>query len=65
MKRRTALLLLMLGLLTALLVLGLLAGFVPQTEGPELRRRANPRVVSLTPSCPWGTARASGLCADQ
>ncbi|WP_288907473.1 transglycosylase SLT domain-containing protein [uncultured Desulfovibrio sp.] len=50
MKRRTALLLLMLGLLTALLVLGLLAGFVPQTEGPELRRRANPRVVSLTPA---------------
>ena len=50
MKRRNALLLFLFGLLATLAVLGLLAGFVPQTEGPELRRRANPRVVSLGPA---------------
>ena len=33
----------------ALLLLGLLAGFVPQREGYEVRRRASPLVISLRP----------------
>ena len=49
MKRRTTLLLISLGLAAALLVLGLLAGFVPQSEGPELRRRASGAVARLRP----------------
>lgn len=32
-----------------MLVLGLLAGFVPQSEGPELRRRASAMVARLRP----------------
>ena len=49
MKRRKTLLLISLGLAAALLVLGLLAGFVPQSEGPELRRRASGVVARLRP----------------
>lgn len=49
MKRRTTLLLISLGLAAALLVLGLLAGFVPQSEGPEVRRRASGAVARLRP----------------
>ena len=49
MKRRTTFLLISLGLAAALLVLGLLAGFVPQSEGPELRRRASGAVARLHP----------------
>ena len=49
MKRRNTLLLISLGLAAALLVLGLLAGFVPQSEGPELRRRASGVVARLRP----------------
>ena len=49
MKRRDTLLLISLGLAAALLVLGLLAGFVPQSEGPELRRRASGMVARLRP----------------
>jgi len=49
MKRRNTLLLISLGLAAALLVLGLLAGFVPQSEGPELRRRASGMVARLRP----------------
>ena len=49
MKRRKTLLLISLGLGAALLVLGLLAGFVPQSEGPELRRRASGVVARLRP----------------
>ena len=48
MKRRTALLLVC-GLATATLVMGLLTGFVPQSTGPELRRQASDVVVSLRP----------------
>ena len=49
MKQRNTILLISLGLAAALLVLGLLAGFVPQTEGPELRRRASGMVARLRP----------------
>jgi membrane-bound lytic murein transglycosylase C len=49
MKRRTTLLFISLGLAAALLVLGLLAGFVPQSEGPEVRRRASGAVARLRP----------------
>ena len=49
MKRRKTLLLISLGLAAALLMLGLLAGFVPQSEGPELRRRASGVVARLRP----------------
>ena len=49
MKRRKTLLLISLGLAAALLVLGLLAGFVPQSEGPEVRRRASGVVARLRP----------------
>ena len=49
MKQRNTLLLISLGLAAALLVLGLLAGFVPQSEGPELRRRASGMVARLRP----------------
>ena len=49
MKRRTTFLLISLGLAAALLVLGLLAGFVPQSEGPELRRRVSGVVARLRP----------------
>lgn len=49
MKRRTTFLVISLGLAAALLVLGLLAGFVPQSEGPELRRRASGAVARLRP----------------
>ena len=49
MKRRKTLLLISLGLGAALLVLGLLAGFVPQNEGTELRRRASGVVARLRP----------------
>ena len=49
MKRRKTLLLISLGLAAALLVLGLLAGFVPQSEGPELRRLASGVVARLRP----------------
>ena len=48
MKQRNTILLISLGL-AALLVLGLLAGFVPQSEGPELRRRASGMVARLRP----------------
>lgn len=34
---------------SALLLLGMLAGFVPHSEGPELRRRASDHVISLRP----------------
>ena len=49
MKQRNTILLISLGLAAALLVLGLLAGFVPQSEGPELRRRASGMVARLRP----------------
>lgn len=49
MKQRNTILLISLGLAAALLVLGLLAGFVPQSEGPELRRRASAMVARLRP----------------
>ena len=47
MKRRDTVLLISLGLAAAVLVLGLLAGFVPQSEGPEVRRRASGMVARL------------------
>ena len=47
MKQRNTLLLISSGLAAALLVLGLLAGFVPQSEGPEVRRRASGMVARL------------------
>ncbi|MBO6171168.1 MAG: transglycosylase SLT domain-containing protein [Desulfovibrio sp.] len=47
--KRSAVLLLSCGLAAATLLLGLLAGFVPQSTGPELRRRASDVVVSLRP----------------
>ncbi|MSS27045.1 transglycosylase SLT domain-containing protein [Desulfovibrio sp. PG-178-WT-4] len=49
MLRRKTLVILSLSLGGALLLLGLLAGFVPQSEGPEVRRRASAHVVSLRP----------------
>ena len=49
MLRRKTLVILSLSLGSALLLLGLLAGFVPQSEGPEVRRRASAHVVSLRP----------------
>ncbi|RXE68017.1 lytic transglycosylase, partial [Muribaculaceae bacterium Isolate-002 (NCI)] len=49
MLRRKPLVILSLSLGGALLLLGLLAGFVPQSEGPEVRRRASAHVVSLRP----------------
>lgn len=49
MKRQHTLLLISLGLGSALLVLSLLAGFVPQNEGTELRRKASGMVARLRP----------------
>ncbi|MDD4701304.1 MAG: transglycosylase SLT domain-containing protein [Desulfovibrio sp.] len=49
MKRHKTILIIASCLGSALLLLGLLAGFVPQKEGHELRRRVNPVVVSLRP----------------
>jgi len=49
MKRQHTLLLVSLGLGSGLLVLSLLAGFVPQNEGPELRRKASGMVARLRP----------------
>lgn len=46
-QRDNALLALMSVLATGVLVLGLLAGFVPQREGPEIRRRASLAVAVL------------------
>ena len=47
MKRHKTLAILAVCLGSAVLLLGLLAGFVPQHEGYEVRRRASPVVVSL------------------
>ena len=49
MKRHKTILIIASCLGSALLLLGLLAGFVPQKEGHELRRRASPVIVSLRP----------------
>ncbi|MDO5483776.1 MAG: transglycosylase SLT domain-containing protein [Desulfovibrionaceae bacterium] len=49
MTRRKTLAILSAGLGGGLLLLGLLTGFVPQSDGPELRRRASTQVVSLRP----------------
>ncbi|MFT4301187.1 MAG: transglycosylase SLT domain-containing protein [Desulfovibrio sp.] len=49
MKRHKTILIIASCLGSALLLLGLLAGFVPQKEGHELRRRVSPVVVSLRP----------------
>lgn len=49
MLRRKTFVILSLSLGGALLLLGLLAGFVPQSEGPEVRRRASAHVVSMRP----------------
>lgn len=49
MKRHKTLAILAGCLGSTLLLLGLLAGFVPQHEGYEVRRRASPVVVSLRP----------------
>lgn len=49
MLRRKTFVILLLSLGGALLLLGLLAGFVPQSEGPEVRRRASAHVVSMRP----------------
>ena len=49
MKPRKTLLIIASCLGGALLLLGLLAGFVPQREGYEVRRRASPLVISLRP----------------
>ena len=69
MLRCKTLVILSLSLGGALLLLGLLAGFVPQSEGPEVRRRASAHVVSLRPEdlpepfCRSATARTFGRCA--
>ncbi|WP_304473164.1 transglycosylase SLT domain-containing protein [uncultured Desulfovibrio sp.] len=49
MLRRKTFVILSLSLGSALLLLGLLAGFVPQSEGPEVRRRVSAHVVSMRP----------------
>ena len=49
MKRHKTLTALSLGLLASTVLLGLLSGFVPQTEGPSIRRKASPIVVSPRP----------------
>ena len=49
MLRRKTLVILSLSLGGGLLLLGLLAGFVPQSEGPDVRRQASAHVVSLRP----------------
>ena len=49
MKRHKTLAILAVCLGSSVLLLGLLAGFVPQHESYELRRRASPVVVSLRP----------------
>ena len=49
MTRRNTLLLVSLCLGGALSLLGLLAGFVPQSEGPEVRRKASALVASPRP----------------
>ena len=49
MTRRITVSLICVGLAAALLVLGLLAGFVPQSEGPEVRRRVSGVVARLRP----------------
>ncbi|MDE7065522.1 MAG: lytic transglycosylase, partial [Desulfovibrionaceae bacterium] len=47
MSRRFAIIGLVAGLCASTVLLGLLAGFVPQHEGPEIRRRASNTVVVL------------------
>lgn len=49
MMRQKTFVILMLSLGSTLLLLGLLAGFLPQSEGPEMRRKASDLVVSLRP----------------
>lgn len=49
MTPRRTILIISLCLGSALLLLGLLAGFVPHSEGQELRRRASDHVISLRP----------------
>lgn len=49
MTPRGTILIISLCLGSALLLLGMLAGFVPHSEGPEVRRRASDHVISLQP----------------
>lgn len=49
MTSRRTILIISLCLGSALFLLGMLAGFVPQSEGPEVRRRASDHVISLRP----------------
>lgn len=47
MSRKFAIISLVTGLCAGAVILGLLAGFVPQREGPEIRRRASTHVAVL------------------
>lgn len=49
MMRQKTLVILLLSLGSTLLLLGLLAGFLPQSEGSEMRRKASHIVVNLRP----------------
>lgn len=49
MTPRKAALIISLSLTSAIVLLGMLAGFVPQTEGPEVRRKVGTHVAGLRP----------------